>query len=237
MTDYHPPEPTPAAWPPREGYRFFFFWLGGSIASWVATRVLWSAVAISQGPSVTLYDQRWLTALPSVALGVWHGWLLFSPNLKLRWIVWTALPLMYAVVPYIVRSPSPLAIATTLGLTSIVTTIISSLLLNGVRRRPWLWLFILLGGLVLNQTVGAGFVTVFGMSSIDRFAAACNRLLGLSSPIALSGSFVLSSAMAGIWLATSGLAAWALAWWMTPVRKSDSTDLLSPAAPSPLPPQ
>jgi len=118
-----------------------------------------------------------------------------------------------------------------------VTTIIGSLLLNGVRKKPWLWIFIQFAGLVLNQTIVGIFISVFGMSSIDRIAGRINELLHLPQAIALSGSFVLSSAMAGIWLATSGLAAWALAWGMTPVRKSDSTDLLSPAVPSPLPPQ
>jgi len=209
-------------WPPRDGWTFFFLWVGGAIASAVMSRVLWSVIAFSQGPSGVM-TQRWIPMLPSVALGVWHAWLLFTPQQVLRRAGWIALPILHAALPYAFSRPSTAAFSTAFGFVSILTTVTATALLKGVRWRPWLWLFIQLGGLVVTQVMAAYLVQAIGFETIGQLAARLNALLRIPSAVSLSGASLVSSFFSGVWLGATILAAWALAWWMPPIRREEST--------------
>jgi hypothetical protein len=161
----------------------------------------------------------WLNAIPFVAVGLFEGWLLFTRGFRL--IAWAFLPVLHLIVPYLVGRGAlrTSSIANAFGFASIVTIIIATLLLNGVRQKPWLWLFIQLGTLVASQLLYALFFTTFGFPALDRLAGQINGLLHLTAPLALSGNAILTSASSGIWLLGAILAAWALAYWMPPLRK------------------
>lgn len=208
-------------WPPREGWTFFFLWVGGAIASAIMARILWSVIAFSQGPSGVI-GVRWVPVIPGVVLGVWEAWLLFSRRQSFRWAGWIALPLLRAGLPYAFSHPSTVAFSTAFGFVSILTTVIATALLKGVRMKPWLWLFVQLGGLVVNQLVVAGLLQAAGFQAIDQLAARLNVSLGIPSALSLSGGSLMSSFLSGVWLGTTILAAWALAWWMPPIRREES---------------
>ena len=208
-------------WPPREGWTFFFLWVGAAIASAVLSRILWSAIAVFQGPSGVM-TQRWIPVLPGVAFGSWCAWLLFTPQQVLRRAGWIALPILHAALPYAFSRPSTAAFSTAFGFVSILTTVTATALLKGVRWRPWLWLFIQLGGLVVTQVMAAYLVQAIGFETIGQLAARLNALLRIPSAVSLSGASLVSSFFSGVWLGATILAAWALAWWMPPIRRKES---------------
>jgi hypothetical protein len=210
-------------WPPREGWTFFFLWVGGSIVSSVISQILWSVVAFSQR-TYGASSQRWLNVLPGVALAGWHAWLLFSRREKLRWTGWMALPVLYAVLPYAFANSSGTAFPKAAGVVTILTTSIAAALLKGVRIKPWLWLFINLGGLVVYEVTVTQFYSFgFGFQTLDQFAGQLNAFFRIPSALSLTGSALFSSLMSGLSLAVTILAAWALAWWMPPIRREEST--------------
>ena len=208
-------------WPPRHGQMFFLFWIGAAFASWIGSQLITASVGFS-GKPITRLDTQWIASLPSVVAALFHGWLLFSRGFRLG--AWTALPAIHAAVPYFLKSAQPSALATAFGFASIATTIISTLLLVGVRRRPWLWLFVELGALVAKQLFAGLFFWRFGIADLQDLATRINQLLGLKGPILLSGVFLWTSALSAIWLASTILAGASLAWLMPPLQKEVSSD-------------
>ena len=225
MSETYPAIAAANTWPPREGRRFFLLWIGATLLGWIALRVIGFAGSMSGGPTAWR-DYFWLNAIPSCAVGLFQGWLLFGRGPRM--IGWGILPATHVAVIYLARAGRTTSLSTWFGFSSIVTTVIATLLLVGVRRKPWLWLFINLGVLVVNQLFSLAFVGGFGLPGLDRVASNMNALLGLPSALALSGMFLFTSISSGIWLGGAMLEAAALAWWMLPIR----TPAQVPALPS-----
>jgi hypothetical protein len=201
--------------PRRDGMQFFLLWVGCALVGWIAGRVVSFFVFRSAGPSSWL-QWYWISAIPALAVGLFQGWLLFKPGPRLA--LWAILPALYFVVPYFtVPNSGGLAYVTYAGFFSLFVIVVASILLTGVRRRPWLWLFIQLGLLVANQ------LSVFLIywngsgSPFDRLASRLNDLLGLGSHFTISGAALSQAGMQGIWLMGIILSAVALAWWMPPL--------------------
>jgi hypothetical protein len=225
MSEIGPNVAVLSTWPPREGRRFFVLWICATMAGWMALRAI-GFVETRSGNASAWLDHYWLNAFPSVAVGMFEGWLLFKWGPRL--IAWGILPATHVAIPYIARGGYSTAWTTLFGLATILTTVIATCLLVGVRRKPWLWLFINLGALVVNQMfIGIAF-SWLGITRLDEVASKIDGLLGLPSALAFSGTALFTAASSGIWLASAVLEAFALAWWMRPL--DAGSQLVAPVA-------
>jgi hypothetical protein len=203
----------PEPWPPRAGQKFFLLWLGIAFAGWIAFRAVNFTMAMRGGPNAYLQNY-WVNGIPAFMVGLAQGWLLFS--VRPRAALWALLPLSHVAIPYLLAG-GVLSAKWSLyyGIASIATIVFESILLVGVRRKPWLWLFIQLGVLVFTQLIYA--FSIPWLNSLDRLAASLNSAFSLQGSFVLSGGAIFSSASQGLWLMGAILAAAALAWWMPPV--------------------
>ena len=209
-----PPAIRPSEWPvrrasrPRKGVAFFWLWIGASMLGALLFRLVAATRVFPAVTSNLTLGASFVYGFVAVAQNMFQSWLLCCSGVRMAG--WVVSGLAGYFLGWIVLNSSVPTHDLSMWIAGMgmMVLLVRSLLLIGVRQRPWLWLLAGLAGFVL-QSGAESFVHQRQLSRLFHQVAHSLPMIGSSD--------VGDAVVSGAWLLGEITFAAALAWLMPPV--------------------